>query len=101
MEGRTVVVVEDDDHIADLVALYLGRARVPVAWAGRADEGLALVAEHRLALAVVDIGLPGGVDGLELCRRLRRDSPCRSSSSPPGATRPTGWSAWSWAPTTT
>ena len=74
MEGRTVVVVEDDDHIADLVALYLGRAGFRVARAGRADEGIALVAEHRPALAVVDIGLPGGVDGLELCRRLRRDS---------------------------
>jgi DNA-binding response OmpR family regulator len=74
MEGRTVVVVEDDDHNADLVALYLGRAGFRVAQAGRADEGLALVAEHRPALAVVDIGLPGGVDGLELCRRLRRDS---------------------------
>jgi DNA-binding response OmpR family regulator len=74
MEGRTVVVVEDDDHIADLVALYLGQAGFRVARAARADEGEALVAEHQPALAVVDIGLPGGVDGLELCRRLRRDS---------------------------
>jgi DNA-binding response OmpR family regulator len=74
MEGRTVVVVEDDDHIADLVGLYLGRAGFALARATGAEEGLALVAEHRPALAIVDIGLPGGVDGLELCRRLRDEN---------------------------
>ena len=74
MEGRTVVVVEDDDHIADLVGLYLGRAGFTVARATDADEGRALVGEHRPVLAIVDIGLPGGVDGLELCRRLRDEN---------------------------
>ena len=74
MEGRTVVVVEDDDHIADLVGLYLGRAGFRVARAAEGADGLALVSEHRPALAVVDIGLPGGIDGLELCRQLRAES---------------------------
>jgi DNA-binding response OmpR family regulator len=74
MEGRTVVVVEDDDHIAELLELYLARAGFRVARAATGTGGLALVAEHRPAIAVVDIGLPDGIDGFEVCRRLRADS---------------------------
>ncbi len=74
MQGRTVVVVEDDDHIADLVGLYLGQAGFRVARASKGTDGLALVSERRPALAVVDIGLPGRMDGLELCRQLRASS---------------------------
>jgi DNA-binding response OmpR family regulator len=82
MEGRTVVVVEDDDHIAELLDLYLGRAGFQVARATTGSEGLALLAgasatagaSTRPALAVVDIGLPGDIDGLEVCRRVRAGS---------------------------
>ncbi len=75
MQDRTVVlVVEDDDQIADLVALYLGRAGLAVERARDGYGGLGLAAEHRPALVVVDIGLPGGIDGLEVCRRLRAES---------------------------
>ncbi|MGH9211216.1 MAG: response regulator transcription factor [Acidimicrobiales bacterium] len=73
MDARTVVVVEDDDHIADLLELYLDRAGFRVARAGTGAAGLALVAELRPAIAVVDIGLPDGIDGFEVCRRLRSD----------------------------
>jgi DNA-binding response OmpR family regulator len=76
MQDRTVVlVVEDDDQIAELVALYLGRAGLAVERARDGYGGIGLAAEHRLALVVVDIGLPGGIDGLEVCRRLRAESP--------------------------
>jgi DNA-binding response OmpR family regulator len=71
MQGRAVVVVEDDDQIAELLALYLGQAGFRVERAGRGDDGLALAAAQAPALVVVDIGLPGALDGLEVCRRLR------------------------------
>jgi DNA-binding response OmpR family regulator len=74
MEPPTVLVVEDDDQIADLLALYLGQAGFAVARAGDGYGGLRLAAERDPALVVVDIGLPGGIDGLEVCRRLRADS---------------------------
>jgi DNA-binding response OmpR family regulator len=74
MEPPTVLVVEDDDQIADLLALYLGQAGFVVARAGDGYGGLRLAAERDPALVVVDIGLPGGIDGLEVCRRLRADS---------------------------
>jgi DNA-binding response OmpR family regulator len=74
MESPTVLVVEDDDQIAELLALYLGQAGFAVARAGDGYGGLRLAAERAPALVVVDIGLPGGIDGLEVCRRLRAES---------------------------
>lgn len=66
-----VVVVEDDHHISDLVAMYLRREGYRVLQADDAERGLALVEDERPALVVLDIGLPGKMDGLEACRALR------------------------------
>jgi len=74
MDRRTVVVVEDDDHIAELLDLYLDQAGFRTARATNGRDGLALVAEYQPAIVVLDIGLPGGVDGFEVCRRLRTTS---------------------------
>ncbi len=71
MADRTVVVVEDDDHIAELLELYLSRASFRVERAMTGEGGLALVGRCQPVLAVVDIGLPGNVDGFEVCRQLR------------------------------
>jgi DNA-binding response OmpR family regulator len=68
---QAVVVVEDDDQIAELLGLYLGQAGFRVERAREGAGGLALAGEHDPALVVVDIGLPGAIDGLEVCRRLR------------------------------
>jgi len=70
----TIVVVEDDHHIADLVDLYLRNAGYRVLTAGDAKRGLELVAQEHPLLVMIDIGLPGPLDGLELCRELRRTS---------------------------
>ena len=70
----TVVVVEDDDHISDLVALYLRGDGFRVLQAGDADTGLAMVAREQPALVILDVGLPGGRDGLDACRALRATS---------------------------
>jgi two-component system, OmpR family, alkaline phosphatase synthesis response regulator PhoP len=73
MEDRTVVVIEDDAHIAELLELYLGQAGFRVARAGAGEPGLTLVDDRRPALVIVDIGLPD-IDGFEVCRRLRARS---------------------------
>jgi DNA-binding response OmpR family regulator len=70
----TVVVVEDDPHIADLVELYVRRAGFRVLQASDGESGLATITRERPRLAIIDVGLPGAIDGLELCRRLRADS---------------------------
>jgi DNA-binding response OmpR family regulator len=70
-EEDTIVVVEDDHHISDLVAMYLRREGFRVLQADDAERGLAYIERDHPRLVVVDIGLPGELDGLDLCRRLR------------------------------
>ncbi|HEX3392998.1 MAG TPA: response regulator transcription factor [Acidimicrobiales bacterium] len=68
----TVVVVEDDRHIADLVELYLRQEGFRVVQAADGESGLAAVRDQSPRLVILDVGLPGRLDGMELCRRLRR-----------------------------
>ena len=70
----TVVIVEDDHHIADLVDLWLRNAGFRVLQATEARRGLELVANENPILVLLDIGLPGPVDGIEVCRTIRRTS---------------------------
>jgi DNA-binding response OmpR family regulator len=67
----TIVVIEDDHNISDLVDLYLRRDGFRVIQAADGTAGLDAIARERPRLVVLDIGLPGEVDGLEVCRRLR------------------------------
>ncbi len=71
----SVVVVEDDAHISDLVAMYLRRDGFRVVQAGDAEGGLAAIAREAPRLVIVDIGLPGELDGLDVCRRLAAATP--------------------------
>jgi two-component system, OmpR family, response regulator len=86
---RTVVVIEDDDHIAELLELYLGQAGFGVARARTGPAGLDLVARRDPVIAIVDVGLPGGIDGFEVCRRLRAEASAGSGGSA-GSERPAG-----------
>src|SRR5664280_377282 len=78
---ETLVVIEDDHHISDLVAMYLRRDGFRVLQAEDGETGLALVEREHPKLVIVDIGLPGALDGLDVCRRLR------SSTAPAGGDR--------------
>jgi DNA-binding response OmpR family regulator len=70
---RTIVVVEDDPNIADLLDMYLRDAGFRVLQAAAGVRGLELIEQHRPAMVVLDIGLPD-IDGFEVCRRLRARS---------------------------
>jgi DNA-binding response OmpR family regulator len=70
----TIIVVEDDHNISDLVAMYLRREGFRVLQADDAEGGLGYIGREQPALLIVDIGLPGALDGLELCRQVRRTS---------------------------
>ena len=69
----TIVVVDDEPNIADLVDLYLAREGFRVLKTGTGEAGLQAVKDHRPRLVVLDVGLPD-VDGLEVCKRLRATS---------------------------
>jgi CheY-like chemotaxis protein len=70
----TVVVVEDDPNIADLIELYLRRDGHRVIHVSDGEAGLETVARERTRLIILDVGLPGPVDRFELCRRVRSTS---------------------------
>jgi len=69
----TILIVEDDKHIAALVAKNLAAAGFRTHESHHGDEGLRAARELSPALIVLDVMLPG-TDGLEITRRLRRES---------------------------
>lgn len=73
-EPGTIVVIEDDPNIADLVDMYLRREGFRVIQASTGEAGLEATARERPRLVVLDIGLPDRTDGLEVCRTLRSTS---------------------------
>lgn len=73
-DSQVIVVVEDDPAIADLVELYLRKDGFAVYQAADGTRALEIVAERDPLLVVLDLGLPGQIDGLEVCRRLRATS---------------------------
>jgi DNA-binding response OmpR family regulator len=70
-DAGTIVVVEDDPNIADLVDMYLRREGFRVIQAADGMAGLAAIARETPRLAILDVGLPGDLDGLDVCRRVR------------------------------
>jgi DNA-binding response OmpR family regulator len=73
-EAGTIVVVEDDPNIADLIDMYLRREGHRVVSVDRGEAGLEAVEREKPRLVVLDVGLPGGMDGFEVCRRIRATS---------------------------
>jgi DNA-binding response OmpR family regulator len=73
-QQTVIVLIEDDPNIADLVDMYLRQADYRVYQAADGEGGLLLVKDRQPKLVILDVGLPGGLDGLEVCRRLRTTS---------------------------
>lgn len=71
--GGVVLLVEDEDSIGTLVRTYLVRDGYQVVWVRSGEEALVELVRHPVRLVVLDIGLPG-MDGFEVCRRIRARS---------------------------
>ncbi len=67
---RTILVVEDEKDIRELVRFHLEQEGYGVREADTGEKALSQIATEPPALVVLDLMLPG-VDGLEVCRRLR------------------------------
>jgi DNA-binding response OmpR family regulator len=65
-----VLVVEDEPSLAQLARLYLEREGYRVEAVADGEEALARL-HHGYDIVLLDIGLPGPVDGVEVCRRMR------------------------------
>ena len=70
---KTVLVVEDEPQIAQIVRDYLQHAGFGVVTTGDGAEALALVRQRTPDLVVLDLGLPR-IDGLDVAKRLRHDT---------------------------
>jgi two-component system alkaline phosphatase synthesis response regulator PhoP len=68
---KTVLVVEDESQIAQIVRDYLQHAGFAVITAADGREALARVRERRPDLVLLDLGLPA-IDGMEVARQLRQ-----------------------------
>jgi DNA-binding response OmpR family regulator len=71
---KSVVVVDDEPTVCDVVSRYLDHAGYVTRIAGDGYEAMRLVGEQRPDLVVLDLMLPG-IDGLEVMRRLRVQAP--------------------------
>lgn len=68
-----ILVVDDDPHIREIICFALQKAGMKPIVAQDGVEALARFAEEAPSLVVLDIGMPE-MDGLEVCRRLRKTS---------------------------
>jgi two-component system, OmpR family, response regulator len=70
----TVLVIEDEANIRELVALHLRLEELTPVVAADGDRGLELARARPFDLVILDLMLPG-LDGVTVCRAIRRDSP--------------------------
>jgi two-component system alkaline phosphatase synthesis response regulator PhoP len=72
--AKRILVIEDEANIVRTVRLYLEKAGFKVDWVTDGTQGLAAFRRSHLALVLLDLNLPGELDGLDVCRTLRRES---------------------------
>ena len=68
--GGTVLLIEDEEDIADLVRMYFEQDGFRLVHAGDGHSGLNAVRDRSPRVVLLDLGLPG-MDGIEVCRRIR------------------------------
>ena len=72
----TILVVDDEPDIRELVRLHLAQEGYAVCEAESGERAIAVAAAERPALIMLDLMLPGA-DGFEVCRQLRQDDTLR------------------------
>lgn len=73
MEQVNILVVDDDKDIADLVEIHLISDGYRIFKANNAKDGLAILEQEEIKLAILDIMMPG-IDGLSMCKMIRETS---------------------------
>ncbi len=68
-----ILVVDDENEIADLVEIYLVSDGYTVHKASSAEEGLRIIEEEEIHLVLLDIMMPG-MDGIQMCKKIRETS---------------------------
>lgn len=71
MSGQRLLIIEDEENIANLVKLYLKKDGFNVDWAPTGKRGLEMSAKNAYKLIILDLMLPD-TDGFDVCRELRK-----------------------------
>ena len=79
MKNTKIAVIEDEADILEVIEYSLSKEGFRVCTALDGEEGLGLVKKEVPDLVVLDLMLPG-IDGIEICRKLKSDSATRSIS---------------------
>ena len=97
---KTILVVDDERNIVELVRLYLEKEGFAVVAAADGEQALAQFERADPDLVVLDLMLPK-LDGFEVCRELRRRSDVPILMLTARSEDVDAIVAWSWAPTIT
>jgi DNA-binding response OmpR family regulator len=73
MNQNLVLLIDDDETLLDLLSEHIRSAKYLVRTASNGQEGLKIASEHKPDLVVLDVMMPG-MDGWEVCQRLRDTS---------------------------
>ncbi|MBI3986713.1 MAG: response regulator transcription factor [Lentisphaerae bacterium] len=79
MARNHILIVEDEEDIAELLRHHLAREGYGITVAGHGEEAVKAVSRKKPELILLDLMLPG-LDGLEVCRRLKKEP--RTASIP-------------------
>lgn len=70
-----ILVIDDDPEVVELLTSYLREEGYGVSGALTIDDGIKLVTLSRPELVLLDILLPGGMNGIEVLKRIRSIDP--------------------------
>lgn len=73
-QRKRILIVEDQADLRKLLTLTLGTTRYELLEAADAAQALGAVQDAPPDLVLLDVMLPGGMDGLEVCRRIKADA---------------------------
>ena len=73
MEKKRILIVDDDENIAELISLYLVKECFDTEIAADGESALEKFKEYQPQLILLDIMLPG-MDGYDVCREIRKSS---------------------------
>ena len=73
MDKQRILIVDDDEHIAELISLYLVKECFDTRIEGNGEDALHAFHEYHPHLILLDIMLPG-MDGYEVCSEIRKNS---------------------------
>ena len=73
MSKNNILIVDDDENIAELISLYLNKECYETEIAASGTEALQLFEEYSPDLVLLDVMLPG-MDGYQVCTEIRKTS---------------------------